>query len=254
MKKAKKTNSTYDNIDTKRARGKIFITFKTPDLDYIYLNVFLNDKVKNPDKRLNHYVFKYINANDRKNFFEYPILENSAIEKTVNKKNINVKFNRINKDNLDIIYSLKIGKKWEYSKEELNGTIALSESPSYVTQVYNPKGDKINLNMSNIEDDYSYIEVFALIKDGPIIEYVAYDPIYKSEKKEEEENSNSALFIVVYCFIGIVIIIMILVVILLLNNKNKDLLEKVNKISFAQEDNKESKVKEENLLLDEGLN
>ena len=252
--KGKKTNSTYDNIDTKRARGKIFITFKTPDLDYIYLNVFLNDKVKNPDKRLNHYVFKYINANDRKNFFEYPILENSAIEKTVNKKNINVKFNRINKDNLDIIYSLKIGKKWEYSKEELNGTIALSESPSYVTQVYNPKGDKINLNMSNIEDDYSYIEVFALIKDGPIIEYVAYDPIYKSEKKEEEENSNSALFIVVYCFIGIVIIIMILVVILLLNNKNKDLLEKVNKISFAQEDNKESKVKEENLLLDEGLN
>ena len=123
--------------------------------------------------------------------------------------------------------------KWEYSKEELNSTIALSESPSYVTQVHNPKGDKKNLNMSNIGDDYSYIEVFALIKDGPIIEYVAYDPIYTSENKEQD-NNNSALFIVVYWIIGIVIIIMILVVIVLLNNnKNKDLLEKDNKISFT---------------------
>ena len=48
---------------------------------------------------------------------------------------------------------------------------------------------------------------------------------------------------------------MILILIVLLNNnENKELLEKVNKISFGQEDNKESKVKEKNLLLDEVLN
>ena len=62
------------------------------------------------------------------------------------------------------------------SKEEIGSNITISESPSYVTQVHNSKGDKITLKMNNIDDDYAYIEVLALIKDGPVVEYVAYEP------------------------------------------------------------------------------
>ena len=82
--KGQKTNSTFNDFDAKIERGKIFITFKKPEnCDYIYLNVFLSDKVRILDKRLNNYVFKYINAKNRNKFFEYTILGNSSLEATL---------------------------------------------------------------------------------------------------------------------------------------------------------------------------
>ena len=259
-----KTNSTFKGLETKMERGKLFITFeKSSESDYseyIYLNVFLNDNVTKLDKSLNNYVFKYINAQSRKNFFEYPILGNSSLEAIFKidkqkKKNIEVKFNRINKDKIDVVYSLKVGKKWEFSKDEIISTIALSESPSYVTQVHNPKDDIINLKMNDIGDDYSYIEVFALIKDGPVIEFVAYDPIYADSISEIVEsrgkNKISTLSVVIYCVMAVVIIIILLVIIFILNNKNKKLLEDVNKISYIQDE--EKKNKHDLLLGEEGV-
>ena len=183
-----KTNATYNEMKAEQKRGKIFVTFKSPDRDFIYLNVFLSDKATNTDKRLNNYVFKYINSHSYSKLFEYPILNNNPkieLGMSKDKRDIEVTFQRIDKKNIDVVYSLKLAKKWELCEKEINETIALSESPSYVTQVHNPKSDTIILKMYNIEGDFTYAEVFAIIRDGPVNEYVAYEPSYFSIENEE---------------------------------------------------------------------
>ena len=260
--KDKKTNSTY-NFTSKVERGKVFVTFKKPEnKEYIYLNVLLKDDSKNTDYRLNNYVFKYMNSNSRDNFIEYPILNNNPnITKIVNKTeehkcDIEVKFNRINKDNINIIYSLKVGKIWEHSSEELNPTIALSDIDSKVVQSHNPKGDEITMKINNIKDNYSYLEIIAQIIDGPIIEYVAYEPIYNditaiddnnkdnNNKNNSNKSNNTQMWIIITLssIIGIVLIALIslIVVVCVYHRKNRDLLKNVNTVSFVEKYIKEN--------------
>ena len=263
--KDKKTNSTY-NFISKVERGKVFVTFKKPENKrHIYLNVFLKDDSKSTNPRSNNYVFKYINSKSRKLFFEYPILNNkSSITKIVNKKekhrcDIEVKFNRIEKENINVIYSLKVARRWEHSSEELNPSIALSDIGSRVVQSHNPKGDEITMKINNIEDNYSYLEVIAQIIDGPIIEYVAYEPSYndirppndnnKDNKNNTNQSNKSQLWIIITLssIIGIIIIVLVTVV-CVYHRKNKDLLKTVNTVSFAEEGAKGNG--NENLLYD----
>ena len=44
-------------------------------------------------------------------------------------------------------YSLKVATKWDNSKDELNRTIAFTESVSAVAQVQNPSGSEITITM-----------------------------------------------------------------------------------------------------------
>jgi hypothetical protein len=178
--KGAKENSTYDNYENETKRGKVFITFKKPNREFIYLNVFLNQNEENIDSKLNNYVFKYMNSISREYFFEYPVSNNDSIivnnmAETQNGNNIEIKFNRINKNNLDITYSLKIKNELEISDEEIVNSIAISEDQSVVSNVHNPTGDIITVNVNGVKE-YSYIAVIAQIKEGPIIEYVAYKP------------------------------------------------------------------------------
>ena len=245
-----KKNMTIQK-ETKTERGKVFITFKNPNKDFIYLNVF-SKGIKDIDD-LSNYAFKYMNSKN-KNFFEYPTLNNKTtlnISKTQNKDkktiNLSVKFNRIEKKNVNVVYSLKVIKKWEYSKEANNQTIALSEADALVAQKENPSGDEIILEMDDVPDDYSNLVVIAQIKDGPIVEYVSYVPEHKYIKldsydiekikkdgKDEKEGSKKLL---VYIIIGggafALVVIILLIIILVVHCKNKDLMKQVNAVSFA---------------------
>ena len=298
-------------MTTKVERGKIFVTFKNPDREFIYLNIFLNDNAENNVSKLNNYVFKYINSFKLEDFFEYPILNNNASiqvktnkENNTNITNLKVDFNKIDRNITDIIYSLKVAKKWDHSKDELNNTIALSNSPYYVTQISRQKNNIISMNMNDIGENNAYLEVIAQIKDGPIIEYVAYDPYYLDEnyidpseeerkkkeeeerkkkeeddrkkkeeedrkkqeeeearkkqeeeeearkkKEEEERKKKTIIWIIVGIGGGILAILIVLIIfVVYYHSRSKDLLEQVNKISFAQDD---KKGKNENLLLEE---
>ena len=274
--KNKKENTIYEDKDQKEESGKIFITFKKPNKEYIYLNVFLSDDAPNDDTRLNNYVFKYMNSDDKNKFFEYKILNNnSTIRATISKDNkLIAKFNRIDsKNKVDIVYTLKVAKKWELSSKEENCSIALSETESLFKKEQKASTDEIIMEMSNIYKNYSYIEVIAQIKDGPIIEYVAYEPFNnpdQSEQKKEDtpkdkdtnkedkkgSDSDTKLFLKSWPFLiivivgGVVFIILIILICIILcyNSKAKDLYEKVNKISFVQTEKKDNN---DNLLLDE---
>ena len=233
LNKGDKKNTTDINFITKIERGKSFITFKKPkNVDYIYLNVFLNDQ--NKDKKLNNYAFKYINADEGK-FPEYPIFQNNN---TIEYKymrgydycNITASFKKIDK-NLDITYSLKIVPLSNSLEEEKMNTIAITESNSFVVQTKNPKDENgvITLYAYFKEEKIRYIEIIAQIKDGPNIEYVAYDPLLIYNK-----NKKSAIVIVIFCLVIFVIISAVIITLLIINKKNKKLKEAINTISYKE--------------------
>ena len=249
-KNSKDAKYNFENMQTKEERGKKFITFAKPkDKNYLYLHVFC--KNSNVDSKLNNYVFKYMNADNRKSFFEYPILKNNPnIKASLSKDTLNVKFNKINKSGVSITYSLKVATKWEHSEDELKNTIAFTESTSSVVQVKETSDDEIMITMENISiDNIDYVSIIAQIKDGPIIEYVSYNPTKKFD--EDDDDNNKPLIIVVSIVGSIIFLIMVVLIIIIVmyNLKTKDLLKQVNKISFADDPNKKNK--SENLLLDE---
>ena len=283
--KGNKVNATYE-FDRKVETGKVFVTFKKPNKDFIYLNVFLDENPVNISKS-NNYVFKYINSGDIQYFIEYPINNNNAkidvnISGTSDNIKLNVTFNKIiKKDDVYVVYSLKVVQKSEISKEELNNVIAMSCSQALVKQIINPNGDKISMDIENIGKDKYYIQVIAQIRDGPIIEYVAYEPYYLSDNyipkendtnppsdelppkndtnppsdekppKNNKNNNNNKTLIWIIAGVGgglLLILVVLVIIVVFYHCKSKDLLEQVNKISFAQDDKKD---KNENLLLDE---
>ena len=242
----KKNNTVLNNKQTKRENGIVYITFNKPkNTRYLYLNVFLKGAVKN--KNNNNYVFKYINADNRNKFFEYKIKENANLNVKETDKLLEVKFNKIDSNrNVDIIYSLKGILSKDYISNEDFDTIALTQSKSTVNKVKNPDKNEITLTLK--KDTYSYVQVIAQIRDGPITEYVAYN--CQSYLKEDKKSSSpTSLYIVIGISIGLFIIVVILVIVIFsFNAKNKDLMEQVNKISFVSSG---AKPKDDtNLLLD----
>ena len=247
-----KTNYTDIILSTKIEDGKSYLKIKKPiNSEYMYLNIFPN-KINN-DKKLNNYVFKYINSNES-NFIEYPIFKNNKkinynIEDKNSYKNIKVSFNKIEKK-VDITYSVKIVPLKNWINDECINTISLTESDSFVNQVKNPtdKDGVISMNVIFKGNDIKYIIVIAQIKDENNIEYITYNPIVFEEKK---------LFVEIIVAFSIVIIIITAAIFgafWYVNKKYKKFKEEISKISYKQSrvNEKDDKDKEiENLLLDE---
>ena len=152
------------------------------------------------------------------------------------------------------MYSVKIIPVENSLEDENMNTIAITESNSFVTQVKNPKDKNgtISLNVIFTGDEIRFIEVLAQIKDGPITEYVAYEPIYLFIKDKK--------FAEVIIGFSIVFLIMIATIIgsYIYVNRNykkyKEMKDEINKISYVKSRAEEKEDKEEkidNLLLDE---
>ena len=241
----KKEKIKYDEYEEKTIRGKTFITFKKPkDKDFIYLNVYL-EKPGDFDTKTNHYTFKYINSEKKDLFFEYKIENDPNISVTSGNKDITIKFNKIippNSSSAQITYYIKVIKPENYIQNEIIDTISLTESKAEVTPVTN-----INTPIKIPKVDYKYIQVIGYIKDGPINEYVSYS----AYKAPDNQGGGSKTLIIV---IGItaalfVVVIVLIIIVVLFNAKNKDLMDKVNKISFVSSESKPSG--ESNLLMGE---
>jgi hypothetical protein len=263
-----RTNMTLEAKIEKNERGKSFITFKKPtkggkDIGFIYLNVFFKNP-KSISQQTGNYVFKYINTENRNYLKEYPIKENAEIKYTKsqpsssNNVNLTATFNRIDKINLNIIYSLKVIYSNSYS--ETFDTISLTDSKKIVTKLENPSDDTLQMTLTDIASDFTAIQVVAQIRDGPITEYVAYKSLVVGSVKpdtpptpkptdkqtEAEESSDSGIYIVVAVSITLLVVVIVLVIIVMVYNaKNKNLLNEVNKVTFVAE-NKNSN----NLLID----
>ena len=253
-----KNNANLGDFVSQTKRGKTFITFKKPLSEFIYLNVYLDDKASESDVKINHYVFKYINADKKEDFFEYEIVKDDNIIVKEGQEKMNITFNKINKKNseMDINYYIKVIHPDDYIQNELMNTISLTESKSSVILASNTDSNEVFAQINKVK--YKCIQVIAYIKDGPINEYVAYNAFIPGSSKPDsgsgDKGSGSGKSTSFYVIIGIsialfVIIVVLIVIIIVFNSKNKDLVDKVNKISFVSSDNKPNS--DSNLLMDD---
>jgi len=249
-----RNNITLTNKNEKIEGGSYFLTFEKPgNSDYLYINIYLKENSNND--KLNNYVFKYINANTEGGFIEYKIL-NNKINIEINKKSDNkmdVTFNPIiyqKQEGIDIsiIYRIKIVTNSDKIKDEYTSTISITESFARVRQyISDLKNDPITQELDNIPNDINYIQVIAQIKQGSIIEYVAYQTLFVGKDGSSDSKDNTTLLIgLTVGGILLIIIIILAIFVILYNRKNKDLLNQVNKISFVQSEAKD----DNNLLVD----
>ena len=194
-------------------------------------------------------MFQYIYSNEEVSN-QYSIENTSLIvEKKVsnNEASYKIKLNPVkNSNNFNLTYIIRAVSEGEMPKKS---DVSMKLSKQNVKEYYNPgiKDGKINLEINNITKDVKYIQVIVQIKNNECTEYLSYDLFQLStekeeyEKEEEDDDDNKTTFII-FIIIGSIFLIMIIIlifVIMVFNNKNKDLLDQVNKISFSQEKNKD---------------
>ena len=270
--KNSKENAKYEFV-RKEEGGIEFITFKKPTKEYIYLNVFLD---KDAITELSNYVFKYINAKDDKNFYEYVPMSNNKLELSKAQKNetsrstkITAKFKKLYCKNnssrpIKVTYALKVvfgtTDKNHDSNENLN-SIAFCESEERVIMKENPKEEDITLELNTAIPSgkaIRYTQLIALVNDGPINEFYSYGASadYGFNNKPNESNKSKNSFVVAVIVVAIIlfiVIVVLIVVVLTFSAKNKNLMDKVNAVSFVDPDEKGNPLTGNNLLM-EGKN
>ena len=253
---------------------KIFFNQKK----YLYLIIFAKGKLK---EKLRNYVFKYMNTQEESEYFPY-FIDNMNItfkeEENQNKtKFYKVHFYPIEYD--DISYYIRAIYKNGTLKEEKINTIAISETSGKTLQINNPiykKGQMLSFTLDNLKDEIYYIKVMAKINIKTEKVFILYNPVLISDIKESQENNTDSIDSTdstdsthstdsennkdnkdnkdkstIYTIIGIVcalfIALVILVIVLFIyKRKNKDLLNKVRKESFIE--NEDTTDNNKNLL------
>ena len=231
----------YDN--TKNSNGRTIVQFKTEPLinSYIYLTIHQKNNQNVTNDNLTNYVFKYINVNDTSLVFDYQV---KSMEIAYSKQEIShiVRVEPIACKSCKVKYFVNFISRNSLVAGETFTNIAVIESKGLVKEFGNIKTDpdgKITLECNGIKTDFAYIQVIAHINEGPINEYIAYNPRSFEQKQSSPIKSSSmnkyAIALIIVGSLLLVIIIVLVIVILKFNMKNKDLMAKVQATSFQEE-------------------
>ena len=163
-----------------------------------------------------------------------------------------INYPEIEKNDISIIYIIKLVDSHGYIKDENANMITITESNTKALQYKSDLSkDKIQFEISETSDSIKYVQVISRIVQGSIIEYVAYQavdtkgneikdpdplPVKDNDKKKDgNDDSKAGLYVIigVSTFLFVVVIVLVIVIVMY-NSKNKDLLSQVNKISFVQ--------------------
>jgi hypothetical protein len=255
-------------FNTTKDGGKDFITFKSPNKDFIYLNVYME---QDAISQLSNYVFKYINSKDIDKFFEYVPkngnkLEISKVESLDKGRNkITAKFKGLYCKNnstrkIKVTYVLKVvygTVTKSHDPNENKNSIALCESTQSTVMVKDPKEEDITLNLQFIipaDQAIRYTQLIAQVNDGPINEYYSYG--FKDDYGFSNLAKSTSSFVIAIIAISIILFVIIVILIILVfvfSARNKNLMDKVNAVSFVDPDEKGSPLTGTNLLM-EGKN
>ena len=210
------------------------------------------------NKNNSYFMFQYINTNET----GYPYSISNTNIKVDQKQNsdlidYNVELSPVdnykNYENVNYIVRLYRNKRPDRADLSLrNGTY------QNVKEFYNPKEEngKIKLEITK-SPPVNYIQVIAQIKNKEAVEYLSYNlsetlSIINDKNENNSKDNDSKKGLIVLVVLGsllFVIIIVLIVVVIVFNNKNKDLLDKVKSVSFADSG------KDEDLLTkDEAIN
>ncbi len=234
---------------TEKGRGKIFITVKPGDNQYIYLNIFKKDYRVTNSPLLNNYVFKYDNVEKEDDLVNYKILGNNN-ELTIDEETdgdtttIQCTFNRIDidKNKANITYFFKVVYNESHIYQEEYETIALMQSPYYTVYERNPKdiNGKITLVAKGELSNWVYLQVIAQIQQDKFLDYVAYKgkkelrPYNPGKKGDDPYGNGSSNVIMIVAIILILLIAGLVVIVFVVQQRNKSLMDQVKHISFQQ--------------------
>ena len=262
-KPSNETSDEFDILKKEILNGRQLVTIKLPGILFtsnpkLYLILFTKEKI---DPKLGSYIFKYMNTKEQSEFFPYSFSNNKVSfknETVEGKTNFSVSFYPI--DNNDLTYYIKA----IYSKGKIEGekidTIAISESLGKNMIINNPKYEKdkmLNFVLEDVRENVSYIKVMAKVNIKTQKIFLLYNPIKVSgddeednptdenpsdvtpsdDKKNTSDNKNNdktALYVTIG--VGSVLLIatiVLIIIILIYKNKNKDLLRKIEKVSFV---------------------
>ena len=188
-------------------------------------------------KRDNYFLFQYINSNEA----SYPYSISNTFIKVEQKKassdlaNYIVELNPVDnyKNYENVNYIVRLYRNRRPDKPDLSIRNGRYQN---VKEFYSPKVEngKIKLEINN-SPQAEYIQVIAQIKNKEAVEYLSYD-LSATLKKESSlmEGTKGIIILIVIGALLMIIVIALIIVIIVFNNKNKDLLDKVNKVSFAE--------------------
>ena len=210
------------------------------------------------NKKKEYFMFQYINSNDTK--YIYSIRDTKIeVTKKQNNNNYNYKLrlypvdNYKNYDNITyIVRSIYLNNEKEIGSVPKKPDLSLKINEQNVKEFYDPKeeGDgKLTLEITDINEKVLYIQVIAQIQHKEKVEYLSYDLKSFAEELKKGRGRTSLVLALVIGAILLLIVIGLIVTVIIFNNKNKDLLTKVNQVSFADEEKKD-----DNLLVDNEIN
>ena len=253
-----KAETEFEEEETVEKNGKISLIFRAPLEKVVNNSLYLivyNEKGSSSNKinpQLCNYVFKYMNAPSKDSLYNF-YLRNPKVELTKTEKDYKLSFERaldISEED-SITYYVKAIYKDSIIKGEKMDSIAISESNGTYLQAFNvstPEGSKVYLNLKNVDKEVACIKVLAKGTSNTVNIYSLYDVVSVNnyEKKASEGTgrrnrrrggANIGLVILVSILVTLVVAAIIIVVfVFFFNQKNKDLMEKVNTISFSDED------------------
>ena len=139
-----------------------------------------------------------------------------------------------NYKNLNLTYIVRLIN----GKKPKSPDVSIKVNDQVVKEYYNPqvKDNKLQLLVVNVTKSVNYVQVIAQIRDQEKVEYLSYqlsdDNLDVTSKKTE--NKTALIIVIIIGAILFAVVVVLVIVIIMFNNKNKDLLTKVNQVSFAE--------------------
>lgn len=222
--------------------GKTFYSVSMDSEENDKVNLII-ENTKNTDE---YFMFRYAFSDEQFNKDEFTFSGKSELTvKTEKQKSGDSSYvitlspvKKNEKKNFNVTYMVRLID----DKKPTRADISMKIKNQVVKEYYDPQksGDFLLLNVYNISLSIQYIQVIAQVREEEDIQYLSYD-LYNisgnsanggSSSKPSSSNKTLIIVIVVGALLFVIVVVLI-VVIVVFNNKNKDLLDKVNKVSFA---------------------
>ena len=221
--------------------GRIIYSLKT-NKDNSPLILVIQRNTNNKDSE-EFYTFQYKYSNE--NYNNTYSIANTELkiehknDKNTQKINYNIILEPIqNYEKYNITYIVKgmVNSNNKYQNADLSLRFdERQNSVEYLNPEISKDTNQLKFTLNEIPEYINCIQVIAQIKDKENMEYLSYN-LYN--KEEERSSNNKTKYIALFIIVGIllfVIIIALIIVIIIFNNKNKDLLDKVNQVSFQED-------------------
>ena len=135
--------------------------------------------------------------------------------------------------------------------------IIVKLNKQYVKEFYDPtpSNNELSFEISDISQGIKYIQTIVQINNEGNLEYLSYDlkllnesEIHDEGNKNDDDsnsgnkgnndnNDNNDSYLIVILIIGsmlFIVVIILVIIVIIFNNKNKNLMDQVNQISFAE--------------------